>query len=348
MEIIDHKSRRAHLKKTKPLVYDKIIHFDEKFDRGETITAIDFAYSYDCNFSCKHCSANNFVKKERVFTVPDVKSLADQADRMGLAQFIISGGEPLLFKELDEIIEAIGPDRFNISLNTNGYLLTYERAKHLKDMGVDKIRVSVDNIDPAWHEKNRNKAGAYSKAMEALQNIKKAGAEALMQPVFTHETARSESALKLAQFAKENGFIVDYQVAKPVGGWAGRYDLMLDDDDVRYLNGLSEDYPIRRDMTPGYGNDPGCLTVKKLIHITKYGDVLPCPFIHISLGNIFEEPFQDIINRGFTIKYFRERQEKCLCGQDKEFVKKYISKTYDRPNPVSYKEIFTDESDYIR
>lgn len=88
-------------------------------------------------------------------TINDLKDLSKQADELGLAQFVISGGEPLTFDNLDEIILALNPPKFNIAMSTNGLLLDKTIAKHLKEMGVDKLKISLDSIDENVYEKTR-------------------------------------------------------------------------------------------------------------------------------------------------------------------------------------------------
>jgi MoaA/NifB/PqqE/SkfB family radical SAM enzyme len=67
----------------------------------------------------------------------DVKKLANEAHEMGLGNFVISGGEPLTYKAFDEVIKAIGPERFYIGFDTNAWFLTPEKARHLKAIGVE-------------------------------------------------------------------------------------------------------------------------------------------------------------------------------------------------------------------
>jgi len=106
--------KRNSLKKEKPYVYEKIMKFNEKVKNGESIAIIQFQYDYTCNFSCKHCSVKRFQgkKKERFFTISDVSELSRQADEMGLAQIVITGGEPLVFQDFDDIVKAIDPQKF--------------------------------------------------------------------------------------------------------------------------------------------------------------------------------------------------------------------------------------------
>ena len=339
--------RRLKLKEEKPLVYNKIINYDDKFKKGECIAIIDFAFSEICNMKCNHCCNSSFAKKKRFMTIRDIENLSAQADELGLAQFCISGGEPLMFPELDDIIRALQPDKFHLTMSTNGVLLDKNRAKHLKETGLDKVKISLDSIDPFLHEENRDKKGVYSKAYESLFNAKEAGLSVVIQTVITKQNARSEETVRLAKFAYENGFAVDALLVKAIGRLEGHHECLCTPEDVAFIDNLHKEYPsVFRDIIPSYGIDRGCNTVRNILHVTKYGDVLPCVFIHISIGNIFEEPLKDIINRGLSIKHFHDYSPICLSGEDRNFIEKYMSKFYGKPLPISYKEAFED-SDYI-
>jgi len=73
-------------------------------------------YDYICNFACEHCSIKRLQggKMARKITISDVRDLARQADELGLARFVITGGESLIFKDLDALVEAIDPHKFYI------------------------------------------------------------------------------------------------------------------------------------------------------------------------------------------------------------------------------------------
>lgn len=341
-------ARREKLRREKPLVYEKIIKYDEKDARGESTAIIDFCFDYKCNMSCEHCCNLSFEKKEREMTIEDLKDFAKQADELGLAQFNISGGEPLAFDNLDEIIEAINPEKFHISMSSNGLLLTKEKAKHLKQIGLDKIRISLDSFDEDEYIKTRKQKGAYNKAIEGLMAAKEAGLQAGIQTVVSHQSCQTKATEDLAKFANDNDFHLDILIARAIGKWEGKEEVLITEEDAEYLVNLRNKYPVvHRDIFPTYGQNRGCGTVKHSIHLTKYGDILSCAFIHISLGNIFEEPLKDIIERGLSIKWFGEHQPVCLSGEDKTFISKYMSKFYGKPLPISYKDAFTEE-DYIK
>jgi len=64
----------------------------------------------------------------------------------------------------------------------------------------------------------------------------------------------------------------------------------------------------------------------------------------MSLGNFFEEPLKDIIERGMKIKYFGKYVDTCLVGEDRKFIDDYVvKKIYDKPLPVPYSEVFNPE-----
>lgn len=340
--------RRTKLSIEKPLAHAKIIKYPERLERGECNAIIDFCFDYVCNLHCKHCLNTQIIEKDRKITIDDIHHLAVQADELGMAQFCISGGEPLIFKELDSIFKAIMPEKFHIAMSTNGMFLDEKMAKHLKSIGLDKIKISVDSIDEAKASAQRNNGKQYQQALQALKNAKNAGIDAVIQHVVTHQTVRENDFIKLLEYATENGYMVDTLPARALGAWKGRHEILLTKKDGDYLRELHKKYPVLRwDMLPANGLDKkSCGAVKQVLHVTKYGDVLPCVYIQIAIGNIMDESLKDIIDRGFNIKWFREFQSLCLSGQDKNFIKNYMEKGAKKGVPTNYKDIFTAE-DFI-
>ena len=340
-------ARREKLRREKPLVYEKIMKYDEKLARGESTAIIDFCFDYKCNMHCTHCSNSNFARKERTLTIDDLKDFVRQADELGLAQFNISGGEPLCFDNLDEIILALNPEKFHISMSTNGLLLTEERAKHLKSIGLDKMKISLESIDEEVYMKTRQAPGTYQKAKESLFIAQNAGIQTAIQTVISHQNCQTKATEELAKFANDNGFNLDIMVARAIGRWEGKEEVLITPEDNDFLLNLRNKYPVvHRDTFPTYGQNRGCGAEKNVLHLTKYGDILPCVFIHIAIGNIFEESLKDIIDRGMRIKWFGNHCANCLSGENKRFIREHMSKFYGKPLPISYKEAFTDD-DFI-
>ncbi|HUS13246.1 MAG TPA: radical SAM protein [Pyrinomonadaceae bacterium] len=99
-----------------------------------------------CNLSCTYC--NEFDSSSRPVLTGEMVRRVDLLAALGTATITISGGEPLLHPELDEIIKRIRSHGMLASLITNGYLLTPERIKRLNDAGLDHLQISIDNVNP--------------------------------------------------------------------------------------------------------------------------------------------------------------------------------------------------------
>ncbi|PIT88148.1 MAG: radical SAM protein [Candidatus Magasanikbacteria bacterium CG10_big_fil_rev_8_21_14_0_10_36_32] len=338
--------RRNKLKDEKPYVYEKVAKFDEKIRRGESIAIIQFQYNYTCNFACEHCSVKRFQGKNdaRQMTIPDVKELFRQADELGLARVTITGGEPLVFKDLDELVAAIDPKKFYINCDTNGWLLNEKMAKHLKEIGVDRVQLSLDSFNAEEHDEFRHVKGAYDRAMKAVDIAKDAGLDIFMQTVVWKQRLHSDEFIKFLEYFNNKGVGVFVSYAKPVGSWEGKYDGLVDKEDMAYMRELEKKYKVFTHLTPAYGLNMGCIAVKGMFSVTQYGDVLPCPYIHTSIGNIFNESLEDIIKRGLDIKYFGEHVNTCLIAEDRDFIDKYVAgRIYGKPLPVPCSEVFTEE-----
>lgn len=344
------KDKRDLLKKEKPYVYDKILRYDEKIRKGESIAILQFQYDYKCNFRCQHCDIPGLRrnKKSRYFTISDVKELSRQADEMGLAHIVITGGEPLVFPDFDDIVKAIDPQKFYISSDTNGWFLDNKKAKHLKTIGVDKVQLSLDSLSAKEHDDFRRKKGSHERCLRAIDAAQDAGLNIIIQTVVTKQRVRSQELIEFLEFINGKGVGVFITYAKPVGEWEGNWDVLITKEDMDYIKGLEDKFNVFTHLTPSYGLDLGCIAVKRMVSITKWGNIMPCPYIHVSLGNFFEEPLKDIIERGLRIKYFGQYNNTCLIAEDRTFITEIESnRIYGKKLPVHYSEVFTEE-DFLK
>lgn len=341
------RKKREALKHTKSCVYEKVINYAERIKRGESIAIIQFQYDYRCNFRCQHCCTSKMDKDKRHFTIEDVRELSRQADELGLAHFTITGGEPLLFPDLDELVAAIDPNKFFIAVDSNCWLLDENKAKHLKSIGVEKVHLSLDSISAAEHDAFRRKPGSHARVLKAIDASLGAGLSVLLNTVVTKQRAYSQEFIDFLEFTTKLGVGVVMMLAKPTGSWEGKKDVLLNADDLAHVRTLEKKYNAFTHLVPAYGLDLGCIAVKRMVSITRYGEVMPCPWIHISIGNVFNEPLKDILERGMNIKFFGKRMETCLGSVEGEFMRDYMSKMNGKPTPVPYTEVFT-KSDFIK
>src|SRR2546425_1298527 len=99
-----------------------------------------------CNLSCTYC--NEFDSSSQPVPTVEMLHRIDLLASLGTAAITISGGEPLMHPELDEIIRRIRSYGMLAGLITNGYLLTPERIKRLNRAGLDQLQISIDNVMP--------------------------------------------------------------------------------------------------------------------------------------------------------------------------------------------------------
>jgi len=324
-------------KDDKPLAYAKMQKFDSMLAEGKSIAIMQLQWRYFCNFHCSHCSISGFRKQDKpLMSIDDLKSLAKQADEYGLAQWGLSGGEPLVFANLPEILEALQPDRFHIQLDTSGWLMTKEAAKAVKSMGVDKVQISIDGMDAESHDSFRNMPGSHEKCIRAIYAVKEAGMQLQIATVVDHARANSDELEQFLAWCQAVGGAPSIVYAKPVGEWAGRYDLLCTPSDIAKVKMLLAKYGGYDHTSKQHGRDLGCLAVKRMISITAFGDVLPCPWMYWSLGNVREMPLSDILNKG--LKYYGYNPV-CRMSEDMDFVKKYASKVTDDSLPPIEKVI---------
>jgi len=328
----------------KPKVLKKMIKYKNKIKNGEYgLQLLELNYNNDCNFDCDHCFSRDIDSGKRKLTVEDVKSLADQAHDLGVWQWHLQGGEPMAWRDLEDVVAAIGPDRFHIFITSNGWFITEEKAKRLAEIGVDKVSVSIDSFIPEQHDEFRHKEGAYDRAMQALFHVRDAGMQANLNTCVTAQNCRSQELLDIINYANKHNFTILFVIATSSGAWAGCKDMLISEDDNKYLEGLKKEFPfIHRDIYPLFDFEWGCRTMNGLVYVTPEGDLLSCPFVHIGIGNILDEPLEDILKRGWRVKYFRDFTDKCLAGENLHFIDNYMSKAIGRKGPVPFDEAFSE------
>lgn len=314
---------------------------------GKNIKGFHLNYSNRCNFQCPHCFTSSGAGEfgETQITLEDVKRLADEADSLGAYEIDIQGGEPLLNPDLFRILEAIDTDRFYTYITTNGWLLDEEMAKKLAFAGVDRVSVSIDAFTAEEHDEFRKKQGSFERCIKALEYTQKAGMKAYVNIVVGHYNAQTKELKDFVAYLDEHNWGIVFNCASPSGNWKGKYDVMLTEEDSQALIQIKKEYPeIIRDLwnflNPNDGQLVyGCPAVN-WFYVNPLGDVLPCPYIHVKLGNIREESLSTILERGFSVRQFKEYSEKCLSGEDMNFAKKYLNHDGTILKPVPFDELF--------
>lgn len=348
------KSKRGDLAKRKPYIASKLAKINEMEERGEISPIIRLEKSYLCNFQCTHCSAEYYMDRhlEKVLKIVDTRSkiniddirrLSDEADQLGLARFVITGGEPLVMKDFDEVVAAIDPEKHYIITDTNGWFLDLERAKHLKSIGVEKVQLSLDSMNEEEHDQFRNKPGSYKRVMRAIDASLEAGLNLILSTVLVKGRVKTEEFREMCEFIRSKGIGLYVSYAKPTGSCTKHPELVIDKEEADVLRELEKSYNVFTHMTPSYGSFKGCITVKGIITVTSTFEVTPCPYIDFSLGNLRETSLKTILDRGMRNPWLGPHRPDCIIGEDDKFIEIHTQKTSGAKFlPLPWGEGFSD------
>ena len=343
----------------KKRLLEKVRHFHNhlKNNDGKVGTyhrGIELNLNNACNLRCKYCFTGS-PKGDHVkdfMPIPKLKEIADEADKLGYIEWDLQGGEVLLRPDkLFEALDAIQPERFYLYVTTNGYKVDKKIIKELGKRGVSRMSVSFDSWDPDFHDEMRGRKDSWKRAIQALEYIQEAGMDPYMNVTVGHYNAKSEDLRMLLEYSKKKKYRTLVNVACPTGMWNQVHDVVCDEEDQKHIRKLRKEYKnLNRNLWNPFDSKlekiMGCTTVNRM-YITALGDVLACPYVHIKNGNVFENTLKEISDYGFRIKHFRNYSEKCLAGEDLNFIKKFNStpgKTIFKP--VNADEIFSKE-DFI-
>ena len=212
------------------------------------------------------------------------------------------------------------------------------------------VELNEVNVLGTWAQKDDPIAqiNLTEKAIEALQQVKDAGMDPYLNITVGHYNANTEHFKELLDYSKNQKYKTLLNVAVPSGMWQKMDEIICDDKDREYLRKIRKEYKnlVRNIWNPFDKNHEkilGCTTVNR-VYVTPIGDVLVCPYVHIKIGNIFEQSLKEIIDHGFSIKYFRNHSDLCLAGEDKEFINKFMTKSGQSIfKPALASEIFSKE-----
>lgn len=122
----------------------------DRFERP--IISLRITITNRCNVNCVYCHHDGMVSSKQEMTPDELYTICKTAKKLGVKKIRLSGGEPLIRKDIVEIVEKIASLGFkDISMTTNGTMLE-EYAQGLKDAGLDRINVSLDTLNRDTYE----------------------------------------------------------------------------------------------------------------------------------------------------------------------------------------------------
>ena len=221
---------------------------------------------------------------------------------MGVSVIGITGGEPLLRKDLEEIIASID-NRSMPLLFTTGYQLTIERVRELKKAGLEIPVISLDHYLPEIHDKGRGKEGMFDYALNAIDMFKREGFYVAVSFVPDRKLVDNrEEMFKTIDFLRDLG-VNDMRLTSPIlsGQLTTRPEEKLTKENVKTIFDIQKKCTKTKGYPGVFAYDYfesklfyGCGAGYNYMFIDSQGNLCPCDFTMISFGNIKEKPVKEI------------------------------------------------------
>lgn len=284
-----------------------------------------------CNLRCSHCYRDAGEQSPRELTTSEAKGLIAQAARAGFRLLILSGGEPLLRDDLEELVEFARETGLRPVLGTNGTLIDPPRAERLKKAGLAGAAVSLDSISPGKHDALRGCPGSFQAAVDGIRALTHVGIGVqLNTTVFRWNVQELPEIIRLAEElgAKSQHvlFLVPTGRAKAAGsGFPSNQEYeeairkaleMQSKTSLEIKPTCAPQFTrLAREMGLKTRYTRGCLAGISYCLVGPEGDVQPCAYLPISVGNVREMSLDRIWSESPVFARLREMRYTGSCGK---------------------------------
>ncbi len=280
--------------------------------------AISWNTTYRCNLRCSHCYLDtNALTNQSVseLSTQEGYKLIDQMSELNPnLLLILTGGEPLLRKDIYDLSSYASQKGMMVVLGTNGNMIDDDIAKKLKESGVTGIGISLDSVVPERHDKFRGIPGAWDDTLNGIEACRRQGIEFQIQTTVTKENFNEIP--NIIEFSYNLGakvFNLFFLVC------TGKGQDLTDITPQQYDQALHQLYDIQKiyhgkmmvgaKCAPHYrrivyehdSSSPlirayagGCPAGTHYCRITPEGNITPCPYMPNVSGNVREKSFVEI------------------------------------------------------
>ena len=199
---------------------------------GRPVRDLRLSVTDRCNFRCPYCMPRDrfgadhaFLPRAEILTFEELARLTGVFAGLGVSKVRLTGGEPLLRRDLDRLIAMIAavPGIDDVALTTNGSLLA-DRAAGLRDAGLSRVTVSLDSLDPQVFTAMADSPVPLTAVLDGLAAARAAG----LTPVKINSVLRrgvNDGGLEeLVDYAREHGHVlrfIEYMDVGSTNGWSG-------------------------------------------------------------------------------------------------------------------------------
>ncbi len=290
-----------------------------------------------CNLACAHCyiAAGAWQSTADDLRTDECLRIADEILEISPApMFILSGGEPLLREDLETLAAHMTARGATVVVGTNGTRLTTSRIASLMKAGVTGVAVSIDSLDARYHDRFRHGEGALQDTLEAVERLREAGLDFVVQTTVTRGNRAELPAL--AAWCAERGavsFNVYFLVATGRGAGMGGLSPAENDEVLAGLLTLEERYRgrmlVRAKCQPqimrhahereanssllDYGTRCPCGV--HYCRITPEGRLTPCPYTPVEAGDLRAASFASVWDHSPVFASLRANALQGRCGR---------------------------------
>ena len=290
-----------------------------------------------CNLACAHCyisagawhEADNELDTNACFRVIDEILAVNPGPLL-----ILSGGEPLVREDLEEVADYASRQGATVVVGTNGTGLTDKRIESLMAAGVQGVALSVDSLNPQYHDRFRHGEGALGETLAAVDRLGRHELDFLVQVSVTKGN-RSELENIIAWADEKGAVCVNVYFLVETGRGAGMRGLKPDENEeiLEQLCDLQREYRgrmmVRSKCQPQlmrhvYERDHDssllhyqtrCPCGVQYCRITPEGKVTPCPYMPEVAGDLTARTFGDIWKDAKVFKLLRNGDLGGKCGR---------------------------------
>jgi AdoMet-dependent heme synthase len=266
--------------------------------------------TYRCNERCMHCYLDHDGTGEMRYE--EIHDLLDQMAAAGVLFLTISGGEPLMRKDIFPIIRRARELTFNVKLKTNGSLIREQEAARLRELHVEKVQISIYSHRAEVHDAITKVSGSLDRSLAAIRFLTTQGLRVTVANVLMRQNWRDYPSVR--QLARELGaeFTVDPTITPHIDGdrsllaltmpLSGLRQVMHDETIVR--DEKASVVPSAADTDDILAELP-CSAGHSFCYVSPYGEVYPCVQFPLPSGNVRQQKFLDIWQRSPQLEEVR-------------------------------------------
>lgn len=211
---------------------------DKLVDRfGRTVDYIRISVTDRCDFRCVYCMAEEmtFLPHAQVLTLEEIEQVATAFVSLGVKKIRLTGGEPLVRREVIKLIQAVGDLDAELAITTNGSQLE-SMAPKLKAAGVNRLNVSIDSLrEDRFKEMTR--IGKLPKVMAGIDAAVAEGFDRIKLNAVVMKGRNDDEVLDLVDYARSKGIDVSFIEEMPLGNISehDRAEVYCSSDEVREI-----------------------------------------------------------------------------------------------------------------